>query len=57
MEIGTTFNDYFAEIVSSLNLYKLRGNVTGLANNIDIVDIIVLKFHNHPRFTLLTYLD
>ena len=57
MKIGTTFNDYFAEIVSSLNLYKLRGNVTGLANNIDIVDIIVLKFHNHPRFTLLTYLD
>ena len=57
MKIGTTFNNYFAEIVSSLNLYKLRGNVTSLANNIDIVDSIVLNFHNHPRFTLFTYLD
>ena len=53
MKILTTFNDNFAEIAPSLNLFKWSGNVTSLANNIDTIDSIVLKFHNHPRIKMI----
>ena len=43
-KITTTFNDYFEEIILSLNLFKWPGNVTSLADNLAIVDNIVLKF-------------
>ena len=43
----TTFNDYSAEIIHSLDLFKWPGNVKSLANNRDIVDSIVLQFYNH----------
>ena len=36
----TTLNDYFAEIIPFLNLFKWPEYVTSLANNLDIV----LKF-------------
>ena len=47
-KIATTFNDYFPEIIPSLNLFKWPGNVKSLASNRDIIDSIVLKFHDHP---------
>ena len=37
-KIATTFSDYFAEILPSLNLFKWQGNVKSLANNRDIID-------------------
>ena len=49
----TTFNDYSAEIISSLNLFKWPGNVKRLANNIDITDSIVLKFTNHRSIKII----
>ena len=48
MKIAITFKDYFTETVTSLNLFKWKGNTTSLANNLDIIDSIVLKFHSHP---------
>ena len=47
INIATNFNDYFAETVISLNLFKWTGNVTSLANNFDIIDSIVLNLHCH----------
>ena len=44
MKTATTFNDYFAEIVVSINLFKRPENATSLPNNLDITDSIVLKF-------------
>ena len=52
-KLATTFNDYFAEIVSSLNLFKWSGNVKGLANNRDITDNTVLKLYNHPSVKMI----
>ena len=52
-EIATTFNNYFAEIVPSLNLFKWPGNVRSLTNNCDVIDSIVLKFHNHPSIKMI----
>ena len=61
MKIATTFNDGFAGIVPSLNLLKWPGNVTTLANSLDIIDTIVLKFHNQssikPRIPPGTLVD
>ena len=52
-KLATTFNDYSAEIVSSLNLFKWSGNVKGLANNRDITDNTVLKLYNHPSVKMI----
>ena len=53
MKIATTFNDYFAEVLNSLNLFKWPGNITNLANNVDIIDSIVLTFCNHPSIKMI----
>ena len=53
MKIATTFNDYFAEVLNSLNLFKWPGNITNLANNVDIIDSIVLTFFNHPSIKMI----
>ena len=53
MKTATTFNDYFEEIVPSLNLFEWPGNFTSLANNLDTTDSIVLKFSNHPRIKMI----
>ena len=53
MKITTIFNDYFAEPIPSLNLFKRLGNVTGLAKNLDIIHSMVLKFHNHPSIKII----
>ena len=45
IKVGTTFNNYFAIIVPSLNLFKWPANATSFAYNLDIIDSIVLKFH------------
>ena len=44
MKTATTFSDYFAEIIVSINLFKRPENTTSLPNNLDITDSIVLKF-------------
>ena len=48
-------------LAPSLNLFKRPGNVKSLANKHDIIDTIVLKFHDHPgiktikdKFTIIT---
>ena len=53
MKIVTTFNDNFAEVAPFSNLFKWSGNVTSLANNIDTIVSIVLKFHNHPKIKMI----
>ena len=53
MKIATTFNDYFAELIPSLNLFRWLGNVTSLAKNLDIIHSMVLKFHNHPSIKMI----
>ena len=53
MEIATTFNDQFLETVPSLNLFEWPGNAKRLANNRDITDSIVLKFHDHPSIQII----
>ena len=52
-KITTALHDYFAEIVPSLNLSKWLGNFKSLANNLDTVDSIVLKFHNYPSIKMI----
>ena len=47
-KIATTFNNYFSEIIPSLNLFKCPGNAKSLSTNRDIIDSIILKFHDHP---------
>ena len=44
MKIVTAFNNYFAKIVPSLNLFKWPGNVMSQANGLDVNDCIVIKF-------------
>ena len=55
-KIVTTFNDYFSEIVPSLNLFKWPGNVKSLASNRDIIDhpsikMIKNKFTKIAKFS------
>ena len=52
-KIATTFNDYFSEIVPSLNPFKWPRNVKSLANNSDIIDSIVLKFNDHRSIKMI----
>ena len=52
-KIATTLNDYFAEIIPSLNLFKWPGNFRSFANNCDATDSIVLKFHNQPSIKMI----
>ena len=51
--IVTTFNDYFAETVPYLNLFKWLGNAESLTSNLDIIDSIVLRFHIHPSIKMI----
>ena len=49
----SAFDDYLPKIVASLNIFKWLGNVKSLANNRDIIDSIVLKFHDHPSIKMI----
>ena len=51
-KIVITFNDEFSEIVPSLKIFKWPSNVKGLVDNRDIIDGIVLKFHDHPSIKM-----
>ena len=49
----TTFNDYSAEIISTFNLFKWPQNLRKLANNLDIIDNIFVKFPKKPSIKMM----
>ena len=42
-----------AKTVPFLNLLKWPGHVRSLANYLDIIDSIIMKFHNHTRIKMI----